>query len=53
VFEDGDAGPIAPALNKLARAGGLANDSPTARSDIAAVTGALKAPGPEPTARAA
>ena len=53
VFEDGDAELIALALNNVARAKGLAQDTLTAQSDIGSVIGTLKALGLELTAKAA
>ncbi len=52
-FEDGDPEPMALALNKMARAKGLANDALTARSDIGSAIATLKALGLELTAKAA
>ncbi len=52
MFEDGDADAIALALNELARAKGLAQDSLTAQSDIASVIVTLKGLGLELTAQA-
>lgn len=53
VFEDGDPGLIALALNNVARAKGLARAALTAQSDIASVIRTLKAFGFELTAKAA
>lgn len=43
VFEDGDPGLIAVALNNVARAKGLAHEALTARSDIGSVITTMKA----------
>lgn len=54
VFEDGDPGLIAAALNDVARAKGLANDPElSSDTDISAVIRTLKALGLELTAKAA
>jgi DNA-binding phage protein len=53
VFEDGDTELIAAALNDVARAKGLAQDTLTAHSDITSVIATLKALGLELTVRAA
>ena len=53
VFEDGDPGLIALALNNVARAKGLPQDRLTAQSDITSVIRTLKAVGLELTAKAA
>jgi DNA-binding phage protein len=53
VFEDGDPELIALALNNVARAKGLPDDSLTAQSDITSVIRTLKALGLELTAKAA
>jgi DNA-binding phage protein len=52
-FEDGEPELIALALNNVARARGLAEDSLTPASDISAVIRTLKALGLELTAKAA
>jgi len=53
VFEDGDPELIAAALNDVARARGLEQDSLTAHSDLASVIRTLKGLGLELTAKAA
>jgi putative addiction module killer protein/probable addiction module antidote protein len=53
VFEDGDPGLIALALNNVARVKGLTHDALTAQSDISSLIAALKALGLELTAKAA
>ena len=53
VFEDGDPGLIAAALNDVARARGLDGGVLTARTDLASVIKTLKAFGLELTAKAA
>lgn len=53
VFEVGGRELIVLALDNAARAEGLEHDARTAQSDIASVAAAVKAVGPEPTAKAA
>ncbi len=53
VFEDGDAGLIAAALNDIARARGLGEAALTGATDLSSVISTLKALGLELTAKAA